>query len=265
MSRISENQLILPALYLMDISPNKTILIADMKKALYDIFKPTGEDNEILHNRQDTRFAQKAGNLKSHNTLVNLGYAVYTPKVADERSGRFTLTEAGKAFLDANINIVNYLLNNDFTSEDLKESFDVVFSDPKRAMTIETFDEDLTINEGKKKVVKTAVYERSDKLRKKAIDHYTDGGRIKCKVCCFDFEDFYGDHGKGFIEIHHQKPVFMFADEDLEQKIEDAIENVMPVCPNCHRMIHRTRNNPLSFEEIKAHVRNDLDFCDNEN
>lgn len=262
MPRISEDQLILPALYLMDISPNKSITTTAMKEALVDIFKPTGDDASPAPSRMtDSLFTQKVRNLKSHDTLENLGYAVYTPKIAGERSGRFTLTEAGKGFLNANINIVNYLLNNDFTSEDLKESFDVVFSDPERAETIEIFDEDLTINEGKKKVVKTAVYERSDKLRKKAIDHYTDGGRIKCKICCFDFEDFYGDYGKGFIEIHHQKPVFMFEGEDMEQKIEDAIENVMPVCPNCHRMIHRTRNNPLSFEEIKSHVQSDLDFC----
>lgn len=264
MPRISENQLILPALYLMDISPHKSITTTAMKEALIDIFKPTGEDNEIIQDRNDTFFTQKVRNLKSHDTLKNLGFAVYYHRIPGEPSGRFALTQVGKTFLDANINIVNYLLNNDFTSEDLKESFDVVFSDPERAKTIETFDEDLTINEGKKKVVKTAVYERSNKLRKKAIDHYTDNGRIKCKVCCFDFEDFYGNYGKGFIEIHHQKPVFMFEGEDLEQKIEDAIENVMPVCPNCHRMIHRTRNNPLSFEEIKAHIQSDLGFCEDE-
>lgn len=265
MPRISEDQLILPALYLMDISPDKSITTTAIKEALIDIFKPTGADNEIIEGRNDTFFTQKVRNLKSHDTLENLGYATYSERIDGEPSGRFTLTQLGKDFLDSNINIVNYLLNNDFTSEDLKESFDVVFSDQERAKTIETFDEDLTINEGKKKVVVTSVYERSDKLRKKAIEHYTHNGRIKCKVCCFDFEDFYGNHGSGFIEIHHQKPVFMFENEDLEQKIDNALENVMPVCSNCHRMIHRTRNNPLSFQEIKNHVRRDLDFCEEEN
>ena len=138
-----------------------------------------------------------------------------------------------------------------------------MFQNPERARTIETFDEDLTINEGKKKIVKTSVYTRSNILRDKAIQHYTTpDGKIKCKVCCFDFEDFYGDFGKGFIEIHHQKPIFKFEDEELEQTIDDAIENVMPVCPNCHRMIHRSRNNPLTFQQIKDYVQKDLDFCE---
>lgn len=265
MPRISEDQLILPALYLMDTSPNRSITTTAMKEALVDIFKPTGEDAEPAPSRMtDTLFTQKVRNLKSHDTLENLGYAVYTARVAGEPSGSFSLTTAGKTFLDANINMVNYLLNNDFTSEDLKEAFDVVFGDPERAKTIETFDEDLTINEGKKKVVKTATYSRSSKLRDKAIEHYTVDDKIKCKVCCFDFEDFYGEYGKGFIEIHHQKPVYKFEDEDLEQTIEDALENVIPTCPNCHRMIHKSRNNPLTFEEIKAYVQQDLDFCEDD-
>lgn len=41
MPRISEEQLILPALYLMDTSPDKTISMSDLIIKLFNIFKPT--------------------------------------------------------------------------------------------------------------------------------------------------------------------------------------------------------------------------------
>ena len=240
----------------MDNSENKTINTTDLKNALIAIFKPTGEDAQLAKGRNDSFFTQKVRNLKSHDTLENLGVATYS-KLPGERSGSFTLTNGGKKYLDENIDVVKYLLNNDFESEDLKQAFNVVSSNKDKAKKIETFDENLTINEGTQVIVKTKVYKRSSKLRAQAIRHYTNKeGRIKCKVCCFDFEKFYGEHGAGFIEIHHQKPVFQFDGDDEQKTISHALENVIPVCSNCHRMIHRRRDNPLSFNEIKEHVDN---------
>jgi len=264
MARITEEQLILPALYLMDISPGKSITTTAMKNALIDIFRPTGEDNAIISGRNDTFFTQKVRNLKSHNTLENLGYAVYTDRIKGEPSGRFTLTQKGKDYLDANMDIVDYLLNNTFSSEDLKEAFEIVNNNKGTDKKIELFDENTTVIEGAEAIVKTKVYKRSSKLREKAIQFYTVDDRIKCHACCFDFEEFYGEYGKNFIEIHHQKPVFQFDGDDLERTIEEALKNVIPVCSNCHRMIHRKREKPLSIDELKAYVQKDLDFCEDE-
>lgn len=257
MSRITEEQLVLPSLYLMDNSEDKTIMTSDLKENLVAIFKPIGEDAELAKGRNDSFFTQKVRNLKSHDTLENLGYATYNTKQSGQKSGSFTLSDEGKKYLDENIDVVKYLLNNDFESDDLKEALTVVNSNKKQAKKIETFDENLTINEGTQVIVKTKVYKRSSKLRKQAINYYTTKeGRIKCKVCCFDFEEFYGEHGAGFIEIHHQKPVFQFDGDDVERTIRHALDNVIPVCSNCHRMIHRSRDNPLSFDEIREHVDN---------
>ena len=62
--------------------------------------------------------------------------------------------------------------------------------------------------------------------------------------------------------MHHQKPVFQFEGDDLERTVEEALENVIPVCSNCHRMIHRRRDKPLSLEELKGYVKKELDYCD---
>ena len=262
MARITEEQLILPALYLMDISSSKSITTTEMKEDLVEIFKPTGKDNELAGTRGDTLFTQKVRNLKSHDKLEKTGYAIYHPRIDGEPSGRFEITDAGKEYLDENMDIVDYLLNNTFSSEDLKEAFETVYNNREEDKKIEIFDENTTVVEGTQAIVKTKVYKRSNKLREKAIQFYTVDDRIKCQACCFDFEEFYGEYGKNFIEIHHQKPVFQFDGDDLERTIEEALENVIPVCSNCHRMIHRRRENPLSLDELKEYVQEDLDFCD---
>ncbi|AYQ57712.1 Hnh endonuclease [Bathymodiolus thermophilus thioautotrophic gill symbiont] len=261
MARVTEEQLILPALYLMNISPTKSITTTEMKEDLVEIFKPTGKDNELAGTRGDTLFTQKVRNLKSHDKLEKLGYAVYHEKIDGEPSGRFEITVAGRQYLDKNMDIVDYLLNNTFSSEDLKVAFATVYNNRDKVKKIEIFDENATVVEGTQAIARTKVYKRSNKLRKKAIQFYTVNDRIKCQACCFDFEEFYGEYGKNFIEIHHQKPVFQFDGDDLERTIKKALENVIPVCSNCHRMIHRRRDNPLTLDELKEYVRQDLDFC----
>jgi 5-methylcytosine-specific restriction endonuclease McrA len=97
--------------------------------------------------------------------------------------------------------------------------------------------------EGKVKYVYSKKYERDPGNRGQAIlIHGT-----KCKICGFDFEEVYGDRGKRFIEIHHINPLF---NVDKEVVI-DPEKDLMPVCANCHRMIHRRKDSVLSIEQMK--------------
>lgn len=49
-------------------------------------------------------------------------------------------------------------------------------------------------------------YERNPLNRERAIEiHGT-----KCTICGFDFEAAYGERGRGFIEVHHVKPLYHF-------------------------------------------------------
>lgn len=97
--------------------------------------------------------------------------------------------------------------------------------------------------EGKRKKIYTTKYERSSENRKKAIQiHGT-----RCMVCDFDFEEVYGELGKDFIEVHHTKPL-----SSLEQEITiNPEEDLVCLCSNCHRMIHRRRDKILSVKELK--------------
>jgi predicted HNH restriction endonuclease len=86
--------------------------------------------------------------------------------------------------------------------------------------TIEVFDENIIIQEGKKKFEETAGYERSSRLRKYAIEYFTKENKINCHCCSFNFSDFYGKElGRGFIEIHHKKPIFKYKDDDIENTL----------------------------------------------
>lgn len=73
-------------------------------------------------------------------------------------------------------------------------------------------------------------HERNPQARKKCIDYYGS----TCVVCDFDFAKAYGDIAKGFIHVHHLKAL----SEIGEQYELNPIEDLRPVCPNCHAVIH---------------------------
>jgi len=91
-------------------------------------------------------------------------------------------------------------------------------------------------------------YERKPAIRQRAIEiHGT-----KCVACDFDFDKKYGAHGKDFIEVHHFKPLSSIG---VEVEINPE-EDLVPLCSNCHRMIHRKKDNVLSIEQLKELIRN---------
>lgn len=96
--------------------------------------------------------------------------------------------------------------------------------------------------EGKRKDIHASRYERNPMNR--SICLYAKG--YKCAVCGFDFEETYGEIGKDFIEVHHIKPVSSMG----ENYVVDPINDLVPVCSNCHSMLHR-RNPPYSVKELK--------------
>ena len=87
-------------------------------------------------------------------------------------------------------------------------------------------------------------YERNRKARKECLEYYG----YKCRVCGFDFEKQYGDIGHNFIEVHHRTEISSFSGE--KHKV-DHIKDLIPVCSNCHSMLHRTRP-ALSIEDLQS-------------
>ena len=96
--------------------------------------------------------------------------------------------------------------------------------------------------EGAKSKVTVNVYERDPRARLACIKEHG----VICKGCGFDFETTYGELGKGFIHVHHVIPLSTVGDN----YILDPIKDLIPLCPNCHAMVHRG-NKLLSIDELK--------------
>lgn len=245
--RISEKDLILPALWSISKADNKILSTTDLQQSLREIMQPRGDDVEILAGRNDDKFSQKVRNLRSHKTLESLGFALYENR---DNNGFWTLTAKGENFLAENdTEAVDYLLRKQFDYDDVKEIIEE-FVGKKGAKKAMLFDEDAIISEGKKTEVSQKIYVRSSRLRDVAIEHYFKGNEIYCFACKFDFEATYGKLGKGYIEIHHVKPVYAYGNTDINKTIQNALQNVTPLCSNCHRMIHRRRDKILLVDEL---------------
>ena len=99
--------------------------------------------------------------------------------------------------------------------------------------------------EGGVKRVEVNRYERNPVNRELCLEV---NGYV-CKICGFDFEKTYGEIGHHFIHVHHIIPVSYFDGEYLINPVKDMI----PVCPNCHAMLHRT-DPPLFPDELRKEL-----------
>lgn len=98
------------------------------------------------------------------------------------------------------------------------------------------------LHEGIKKIIIVNTFERNSKARNECIKHWG----TTCGVCNFNFEEKFGEIGKKFIHVHHLTPI-----SEIGEKYEvDPINDLRPVCPNCHAMLHK-KNPPYRIEELQ--------------
>lgn len=125
-------------------------------------------------------------------------------------------------------------------AEDTEETNvpDRVFPDEVPAGTV--------FREGRVLQIAVNAYERNPAARRQCIKHF---GAV-CVVCGFNFGDAYGQVAEGLIHVHHLRAI----SEVGEQYEIDPIEDLRPVCPNCHAVIH-LRESPYTIKEVKGFLR----------
>lgn len=96
--------------------------------------------------------------------------------------------------------------------------------------------------EGALRRISVNAYEREPRARRACLAHHG----YACSICGFDFEKAYGDIGNGFIHVHHLRQLSEIGDTYEV----DPIKDLMPVCPNCHAMLHK-QTPALSISELK--------------
>jgi 5-methylcytosine-specific restriction protein A len=121
----------------------------------------------------------------------------------------------------------------------LRHTGSLMFRSPDQPRGIEG----QTFPEGAVSRVPVNRYERDRRARKKCLEHWG----YHCAVCKFSFEKRYGALGLEFIHVHHLREL-----SKVPPGYEvDPINDLRPICPNCHAMIHRGPGPALTVEELR--------------
>lgn len=117
-----------------------------------------------------------------------------------------------------------------------KDSHDTTVSQQReiKRSTLET--------EGKHIKQETTVIQRNPQARQKCIEHFG----CRCAACGLSMAGKYGVLGEGVIEVHHLNPIHLFDDTHPVDYLTDLI----PLCPNCHTMIHKLED-PGDIEGLR--------------
>jgi predicted HNH restriction endonuclease len=143
------------------------------------------------------------------------------------------------------------------------EAFDIVpyaigsFGEPRKYWDLDNIQTDvygnLEFEEGKKKYRLHLTRERNPILRREAIANFIiDNGSVYCEACEFNFEKKYGEHGKDFIECHHTIPL-----SKMKAGHKSKYSDLVLLCSNCHRMVHKNNSKWLTIAELKEIIDND--------
>lgn len=227
--------------------------------AIYEKAKEVYSKQDTLKNAKETLYSEYGVNEhsfadcyrafknmldgKSHKRMINSDLRDYYLTRIYEDYGIDKLRIALQVYMDS-ISYYEGSHNNRLlkTEREIYDKHSQILDKNYSAKTIE--DE---INEeyweGKLSQVNINIRERNRTARNKCIE---SKGK-KCAVCEFDFEKFYGELGKDFIHVHHVNPI---SNREKEYKIDNIEDELIPVCPNCHAMLHR-RKEVISIEELK--------------
>ena len=94
--------------------------------------------------------------------------------------------------------------------------------------------------------ITTNIYEQNPKARKECLLNLG----YACKVCNKNLEDIYGNGAKYLIHVHHIKPL-----SEIGGDYKVVWQDLIPICPNCHAIIHTRKNPCLTIDELKEIIK----------
>lgn len=193
--------------------------------------------------------------VKKNGGLATAKRMLRTANKGTIQKGLQAIIDAGRPDLSLEALVLQPHFAALFTQEELTEARNRLKALPKAAFRrpvapeqnfSDTLPDDRTYTEGATRRVTINAFERDNRARAACINKHG----IKCAVCDMTFENMYGDIGKGFIHVHHKKPLAITRGEYTL----DPAKDLVPVCPNCHAMLH-TSEPPLSIDELKMKIK----------
>ena len=218
---------------------------SDFTNEMETLYRRTGEATGYW----PARFLQavRRNGLQYAKTLLAPG----APSVGFDR-----LVDARRADLTVEHHALEERFRHLFTKEELDEAKSrlsalpdyafPVLAQPDQPATLGEVGEEEDYGEGDVQRVTVNRYERDPKARAACIRHHG----LRCAVCDLSFEERYGAPGRDFIHVHHKRPLHrMRASNRVDPKTD-----LVPVCPNCHAMLHR-RDRPYDVEQLRGMLR----------
>lgn len=164
----------------------------------------------------------------------------YPPKYIVSLATKFVAGKEYPASSFSAVEAINYFSSKDYKVIDRRAEAETIIADE---------DDESAFPEGRESFKTHRHLERDGNLPRKAkAKRLAETGKLECDICGIDFYHFYGDHGHGFIEVHHTVPV-----SKLNGTAKTKFSELALVCSNCHRMLHRGASH-LTIESLKALV-----------
>jgi|SaaInlStandDraft_1057018.scaffolds.fasta_scaffold68184_2 5-methylcytosine-specific restriction protein A len=186
----------------------------------------TGHDfpNEYDHEKKEMHWYGKPNAHSQQQTFRNLFDGILIPHVFVRWDNKNT------SFLYLGVPLISSF-SDGFHIHDSLETIQIVFTWDTHRQNLLVEERSLSALEGKQVRTLSRRYERNPALRSACIAHFG----VICQTCGFDFEAVYGDLGKDYCQVHHIVPLSDIKGSHHVNPLTDLI----PLCANCHAMIHR--------------------------
>ncbi len=232
-----EKDLEIPFLKVLSENPNG-LPMKRIKKILLNRLNPNGSCAEVSPTRPaEIKLHQRIGNFtpERERRIFTRGYVTY-----NEDTAIYKIAQSGIKFLNDNEEAYESITKQGFTLKLRDKEND---NDYKNVL----------VEEGSVKYMSSIQRKRSKKLRDLKIKQIKKehNEKLPCCGCGFDFEDKYDGNGKDFIHIHHTEPIRLKEVVGTITNMEEALKKVVPLCSNCHSIVHRDEDNMLSIQELK--------------
>jgi len=109
-----------------------------------------------------------------------------------------------------------------------------------------------SISKGKKSILENGKIWQEHYRRERSkilADNVKIRDGFQCIVCDFNFTNKYGVYGNGFAEAHH-----IIALSKIKRKVKTTEDDLITVCSNCHRMLHRMEGRADDYKTLRKLV-----------
>jgi len=226
------------------------------KRKVIGFYRDATVFNRQYESKNSKRIIPSNNNFAGYNVVVDAKNAI----LLNEEERTFEIPNAGNMGFGYGQHLVWYADKDDRKVVDFKDTIvkyiENIINKKSELLNEDTvaIDESIineeTYTEGGSTKSTKESYRRNHEARTKCLDFYfKHNEHYTCQICDFDFEEKYGEIGKHVIEVHH---IESHAQKSKKRGVHeiDPRTDLIPVCPNCHKIIHR-KEPPLEIDEVR--------------